>query len=133
MEAQTRSLFNPVVFVFAFVTAFCLAGKNFLWRYGIDPLVVTGGNLVLFASSIISFYISVRSLRSTNPQAFVRAMYASFMVKFFLVVIAAFIYIMAVKKNVNKPALGLLAILYIVYTIFETRALTRLLRRKKNA
>jgi hypothetical protein len=48
------------------------------------------------------------------------------------VIIAAFIYIMLAKKNVNKPALGVCAGLYIIYTVLETTRLTRLLRTKKN-
>jgi len=124
---------RPVIYVFVFITAFALAGKAFLAKYNIDHLVVIGGNLVLCTVSLLSFFITVRSLNSSNPQSFVRAMYASFMIKFFIVAIAAFIYIMVMKKEVNKPALGVCAVLYIIYTILETKGLTRLLRRKKNA
>jgi hypothetical protein len=49
------------------------------------------------------------------------------------VAIVAFIYIMTVKKNLSKPSLAACGILYIVYTFLETKALTRLLKQKKNA
>ena len=53
--------------------------------------------------------------------------------KFFVVAIAAFIYIMVTKKNVNKPALFFCMGLYIVYTFFEVSSLLRVLKQKKNA
>jgi FtsH-binding integral membrane protein len=133
MKKQRLSFAGPLVFVFAFITAFCLTGRNWLTDYQLEPDVIIIGNLVLFAVSITAFWLTSRSFRSGNPQAFVRAMYGSFMVKFFVVAIVAFIYIIAVKKNVSKPSLAACGILYIVYTVLETRALTRLLKQKKNA
>jgi len=133
MNKQRLSFIGPLVFVFAFITAFCLTGRSWLANYGLDADVIIIGNLVLFAVSLAAFLISSNSFRSSNPQSFVRAMYGSFMVKFFVVAIAAFIYIMMAKKNVSKPSLAACAVLYIIYTVLETRALTRLLKQKKNA
>jgi hypothetical protein len=124
---------RTILFIFVFVTAFSLTAKSLLEKIQIDQEVLIGGNLVLFLASAGAYFISSRALASENPNAFVRAMYASFMVKFFLVIIAAFVYIMIAKKNVNKPALMICGALYIVYTFIETRALTRLLKKKKNA
>jgi hypothetical protein len=42
-----------------------------------------------------------RSFRSENPQAFVRAVMGSFIIRFFVVAIAAFVYIMVAKQTVN--------------------------------
>lgn len=100
---------------------------------GIDPDVIIAGNVLLFGVSLASFILTQRSLKSSNPNAFVRAMYGSFMIKFFVCAIAAFVYIMAVKKNVNKPALFICMGLYVVYTVFEVAALTKILKRKPNA
>ena len=97
-----------------------------------DRDVLILGNLLLFGVSFIAYYITWRSLQSSNPQAFLRAMYGSFMVKFFLTAMVAFIYIMVAKKNVNKPALGICAVLYILYSFVEIKALLKLLKKKKN-
>ena len=59
------------------------------------------GNLLLFIVTLITFLLTYRSLKSTNPNVFVRAMYGGFIIKFFVVAIAAFIYIM-VSKNECK-------------------------------
>jgi len=124
---------GPLIFTFAFITAFCLTGKSWLADYKLDSNVILIGNAILFFVSLIAFLITSRSFRSSNPQSFVRAMYGSFMIKFFVVAIAAFIYIMIAKQSLSRQSLGACGILYIVYTILETRALTRLLKKKKNA
>jgi hypothetical protein len=133
MSNNSLQFTRPLSIVMIIVSGFCITGKNWLIKKGIDYEVVVIGNLILYIVSMAAYLISSRAMRSSNPQAFVRAMYLSFMVKFFVVVITAFIYIMMTRKNVNKPALGICAVLYIIYTVIETKALTRLLKQKKNA
>ena len=125
-----RKPFLPLLLLFIILNGFFLAGKNLLIKNGIDHLVLIGGNFVLFAATALSFYVSHRSLASKNPNASVRSLYGSFMIKFFLIAIAAFIYIMAVKKNVNKPALVICMGLYLVYSFVEVASLQKLLKQK---
>lgn len=133
MNKSLLQALRPLLIIFVFINAFCLTGKAWLVKNGINQEVLLAGNLLLFGVSFAAFFITHRAVRSENPQAFVRAMYGSFMIKFFVVAIVAFIYIMVVKKNVNKPALIACAGLYIIYTFIETKALVKLLKQKKNA
>jgi hypothetical protein len=133
MNQNSMASLRPMILVFILLNAFFIAGKNMLARWGVDQSVVIVGNLILFVVSLASFLLTRRSLASANPNAFVRAMYGSFMIKFFVCAIAAFAYIIAVKKEVNKPALIVCMGLYIVYTAIEVSALTKLLKRRKNA
>ena len=133
MNNKPLAFIRPLIFVFTFIMAFSITGKSWLEKNGVDQLVLIGGNLLLFIVSLTAFFITFKALKSANPQAFVRAMYGSFMIKFFLIAVAAFIYIMIAKKEVNKPALISCAALYIIYTAIETRALMKLLKQKKNA
>jgi hypothetical protein len=128
-----RKIFLPLLLLFILLNGFFLAGKNLLNKNGIDQNVLIGGNLILFAATALSFYVSQRSLSSKNPNASVRSLYGSFMIKFFVIAIAAFAYIMAVKKNVNKPALLICMALYLIYTFVEVSSLQKLLKQKKNA
>ena len=107
-------------------------GKNFLIKQGVDQEVLIGGNLILFIATALSFYISQRSLASANPRSSVGSLYGSFMAKFFIIAIAAFVYIMVAKKNLNKPALIICMGLYLVYTFVEVSSLQKLLKQKKN-
>lgn len=131
-KAQLQPI-RPLLLIFIFVTAFSIAGRSFLLKKGIDPDVLLFGNLLLFLVTFGAYYINLRSQQASSPQAPVRAMYAGFMIKFFVMALAAFIYIMMAQKNVNKPALLLCAALYIIYTSIETKALLQLTKRKKDA
>ena len=123
----------PLLLVFVLITAICITGRKWLATQGIDHEVVLVGNIVLFGVSLLAYVVNFRSVRSSNPQSSVRAMYGSFMIKFFVVAIAAFIYIMMTKKNVNLAGLMVCAGLYIIYSVLETRALLRLSKERKNA
>jgi len=133
MNRNSLAPLRPMILVFILVNGFFVAGKSMLAKWGVDQSVVIIGNLILFTVSLSSFLLTRRSLSSSNPNSFVRAMYGSFMIKFFVCAIAAFVYIMAAKKNVSKPALIACMGLYIVYTAIEVSALTKLLKQKKNA
>jgi hypothetical protein len=127
-----RQMFS-VFFAFAFILIVILNRIKFFDKNGIDGTVVLAGNFILFVATGLSFWISQRSFNSTNPNASVRGMYGSFMIKFFVCLIAAFAYMLMAKKNVNKPALIICMGLYIVYTAMEVSALQKLLKQKKNA
>jgi len=102
-------------------------------KTGIDSTVVIVGNFIIFLVFIISFWLTIRSFKSVNAQAFVRAIYLGFIIKFFVIALAAFIYIMIAREQVNKNALFVCMGLYVIYAILEVRKLTKLLKEKKNA
>lgn len=124
---------RSIIILFIILNVFFLTGKNWLAKQGIDSEVLLMGNLVLGVATALAFWISFKSLASANPNASIRAMYGSFMVKFFICIIAAFVYIIFAKKNVNKPALFICMGLYIIYTFIEVSTLTKVLKEKKNA
>jgi hypothetical protein len=110
-----------------------VADKSFLERHGFDQSVLIVGNLVVFAATLFSFFMAKRGLVSKNPHAFVRSVYSSIMIKLFICLIAAAVYIFLFRKNLNKPALFTCMGLYLVYTFLEVSILTKLLKEKKNA
>jgi hypothetical protein len=122
-----------VFFVLSFFAITLLEWTNVFANAGIDGRVVLSGDVIIFFVTAFSFRLSERSLGSPNPNASVRSLYGSFMLKFFVLIIAAFIYIMIEKKNVNKPALFICMGLYLVYTFLEVASLQKLLKQKKNA
>ena len=130
---KSRKSWFPILILFILLNTFFLVGKSFLNKQGIDHEVLIGGNLILFIATALSFYISQRSLVSPNPRSSVGSLYGSFMAKFFIIAIAAFVYIMVAKKNLNKPALFICMGLYLVYTFLEVASLQKLLKQKKNA
>ena len=128
-----RRAFYPIAILFLLLNAFFVVFKNALEKWGVDQPVLILGNLLLFVVTLISFFISLRGLKSANPHAFVRSVYSSVMLKFFVFAITAFVYIQITKAAVNKPALFICMGLYLVYTFSEVSVLTKLLRKKANA
>ena len=122
---------RPLFIVFLLINASALSGKSLMAKNNINQDLLITGNLILFLVMLVSYIITYRSLHSSNSQAFIRAMYGSFLIKFFFLAIAAFVYIMMAKKNVNKPGLGVCAFLYIVYTAIEISALMKTLKGLK--
>jgi hypothetical protein len=133
MNRTSLQLLRPMILVFILLNVFFITARQWLSNKGVDQEVMIIGNLLLFVVSVIIFLITHRSLQSSNPNTFIRAMYGGFIIKFFAVAIAAFIYIMIAKKNVNKPALFACMLLYVVYTFIEVKTLLGVLKQKKNA
>lgn len=128
-----RKAFIPVIALFTILTAFFIIGKNLLTRWEADQNILLIGNVILFLVTLLSFTTASKGIDAKNPHAFVRSVYGSIMIKLFLFIIAAFIYIAIYKKDLNKPALFTLMGLYLVYTFVEVRSLTGLLKKKSNA
>ena len=111
-----------IVYFFLFVNACLLIGQWLFPASGMNYRVLGFGNLLLFLVGCISVRMTVKALTDKNTQVFLRMIYGSFLLKFFVFAAAAFIYISMYKKGVNKPALfGCLA-LYVFYTVIEVRS-----------
>lgn len=130
---RNKKPFLPVVLLFVILNALFLIGKNILLRWNADQEVLIIGNTLLFTITLLSFLLAQRGLKNTNTHAFIRSIIGGIMIKLFVSVIAAFIYISIYKKNINKPALFACMGLYLVYTFFEVSVLTRQLKKKANA
>lgn len=125
--------FFPILLFFVLLNGFFIAGKNMLARWNVDQDVLIIGNAILFVVTLISFLLALRGLNHANPHVFIRAVYISVMLKLFVCMIAAFVYISIHKKNLNKEALFTCMALYLVYTFMEVGILMKLLKQKKNA
>ena len=129
---KNRKAFLPIVLLFIVLNGFFIAGKSMLQRWGADQNVLIIGNVLLFGITMLSYLIAVRGLNNKNPHAFVRSAYGSIMVKLFICIIAAMIYIATYRKELNKPALFTLMGLYLVYTFIEVSILTKSLKSQTN-
>jgi len=131
MRSRRKPLAMIVLVFIVFNGAFVL-GRNTLARWGADQGVMLIGNLFLFLITLVSFFIAIKGLKSSNPHAFIRSVYGSITLKLFACMIAAFIYIASYGRELNKPALFTLMGLYLLYTFVEVGALTRLLKQRSN-
>jgi hypothetical protein len=124
--------FAPIVILFVILNALAIVFRSKFIALDIDQDVVIAGNLFLFALTFFSFLIARKGLLAKNPHAFMRSINGSIMVKMFLTIIAAGIYIAIYKKELNKAGLFICMGLYLVYMFLEVSILTRMLRQKPN-
>lgn len=123
--------FLPVIILFVVLNGFFISGKNMLHRWNVDQEVVIYGNLLLFIITLLSWLLAQRGLKNPNPNAFIRSVYMSVMLKLFVCMIAAFIYISINKSNLNKTGLFVCMGLYLVYTFTEVTLLMKVLKQKE--
>jgi cadmium resistance protein CadD (predicted permease) len=113
-----RSL-GPLVIFFVIVNALALVFAKRLQARDIDSDVIIMGNLVLFLASAASVYIYTRSSKSKG-HGVVRNIYGGFMLKFFVLIIAAMMYFFFADE-INKGAIFVCLGLYLVYNVIGTR------------
>jgi heme/copper-type cytochrome/quinol oxidase subunit 3 len=127
-----KRAYVPVIYFFLIVSALILIFQFLMPGTTINYPVLLIGNGLLFIVGMITVQMTVKALSDKNTQVFLRMMYGSFLLKFFVFAIAAFIYIRLFKKEVNKPALFGCLGLYILYTVIELRSALKQ-SKKKNA
>ena len=132
MQVRRSKEIRPLLFLFLVLNLFFLVFRDWLRKKAIDTDVIVVANGLLVLLMLLSYWMTQKSLSSSNPNHFVRAVYGSFLLKFFVLALTAFIYIMVVRDQVNKPALYISLGMYVLYTILEVRSLQLLLRRSKN-
>ena len=124
--------FLPVVLFFIFLNVFFILGKPLLDQWNADQDVLIYGNLVLFGVTVLSYLVLQKGLDHSNPNVFVRSVFGSFMIKFFICIIAALVYISIYKKNLNKASLFICMGLFLVYLFLEVSVFLKLLKKANN-
>ena len=131
MKKQNLKVFRSIVLVFILLNAFIIIFRSLLERNGFDQEFLLIANLVLFIITITGVLIQLRGLASPNPQAFIRGVYASLIIKMFVVMAAVFVYAFLNKEKINKPSIFTSVGMYIVYTVVEV--ITLMKSAKNNA
>ncbi len=119
MKLSQKNAWIYLVFVFLAISSVFYLSSGFLEKNNINVPVVLGGNLVLFVASMITFFMHVNALKSSNNSVFFRNTYGSFMIKIVLCLVAAFAYIYSSGSSINKAAIFICMGLYFLYTFLE--------------
>ena len=126
------SFFYVLLLVYLLIWVILKTGESIWISLGVNMVVLHGAHLVLWLVTIFTSQLVARSFSNPNPQVSVRALMGSLLIKFMVLALAAFVYIIAQRKQVNIPALIGGAFLYIVYTVLETRWLLKQLKKTSN-
>jgi len=122
----------PVFYIFLFIAVLLLIFSNKLAEAGVDTIVLTGANILLFVLSVISFFIVLKGIRHSNPNVFVRSVMGSMMIKMVVCLVATFLYVYFTGDNYNKKSVFIALLLYLVYLSAEVVVLMKL-NKNKNA
>lgn len=125
--------FLPIFVVFLVLCLLIAGLSSLLHEWNVDRQVLLGGNAVLFFVTAISYWLHIKSLRTSNPHVFVRMVYGSLLVKMLVCLLTVLIY--ALRSGVvNRNAIIGSFIIYIIYTFLEIKILTQLTKKlPKNA
>ncbi|MEO6455658.1 MAG: hypothetical protein ABIN97_16375 [Ginsengibacter sp.] len=121
-----------MIFVFIISNGLITVFNTFLERNGFDREFLIIANLFFFILSLAALILQRRGLQSENPNAFVRGVYGSILLKLFVVIIAVTTYAFIKTKSINKPAIFFSMGLYIIYTSIEVATLMKLAKARSN-
>ena len=124
-----------LLLLFLIVNTFCLLYRNgsIHLSFEVDVYVVVIANLLLFLLALFGSYRHGRALENKNPNVFIRSVMGMTVLKFFVLVAAALIYVFTAKENRNVPAIIISLVLYILYAILEVSAAYRMNKNKSTA
>jgi len=126
-------LFLPVIFVFLGVNVLGIVFSKLLEKSHIDQGLLVSGNLVLFIVTVLSFVLYQKAMMAGNTHNFIKNVYGGMFLKFFVCIVAAFIYIYNARQLVNKGGVFALMFLYLIYTFLEISILMKNSKHKTNA
>lgn len=116
---------TPLLVVFLILSGLFFISWKLFSRSPVDYVVLLVGNGLLFLVGVASQRMSVRAMKAAKTGGFLRGVYGSFLLKFFVLAAAAFIYILRFQQAINKPAFFGCFGLYLIYTFVETRGVMR--------
>ena len=118
-----------LLLVYLIIWGVLKTGENFWSQLGVNLTVLHGAHLLLWLVTLFTYRMAARSFSNPNPQVSVRALMGGMLIKFLVIALGAFVYIIFQRKQVNIPALVGAAALYVVYTALETNWLLKALKR----
>ncbi|MEP6726162.1 MAG: hypothetical protein ABJC98_10120 [Bacteroidota bacterium] len=130
---QKNRVMVPLVIVFCIITALLIMGKKQLSQWGVDPMLVIIGNMLLFAVSLSSLLLYQRAMAHPTTIGFLRNTYSGLFLKLLVCIIAIMIYVILVKEHVNKQGIIACIFLYFLYSLLEMRSLMQWNKARRNA
>ena len=123
----------PLFSLFIIINCVLIILKKQLAQYNIDATVLFGANCILFAVSAVNIAMHSNAAQNKNPNVIVRSMMMATLIKFFAVAVSVLIYIFVAGEKRNNYGVFGGMILYIFYTVIETRIATKLKNKNGNS
>lgn len=111
--------FLPVILLFIVFSAAIFLSKNWLQGINADITGLLIANILVFLVTLLSYYFHNQALTKSTATGFVNSVYSGLMLKMFICIIAALIYIYVARPAVNKPLLFGTLGMYFIYNFTE--------------
>ena len=124
-----------LLLLFLIINTVCLLYRNgsIHLNFFVDVYVIVIANLILFLLALLGSYRHGKAMDNKNPNVFIRSIMGMTVLKFFVLVAAALIYVFTAKENRNVPAIIISLVLYILYAIMEVSAAYRMNKDKSKS
>jgi hypothetical protein len=130
MEFYKDKGFQKLFAIFFLVFTLTILFHEQFTEWEVDAAVILVGNVVLFATSLLTLSIFGKAKRSKTPHGFTRNVYAAFVVKFFILITAAMLYFYF-SDQVSIRAVFVCLGLYLVYHFMGASHAARVVHHKK--
>jgi hypothetical protein len=131
MTAKKAEKYFALICLVASLVLLALSQYSFVGGSALKVMAIS--NLLLYGLTLFLFRYTHKSFSDPNPNVSIRAIMSSMMIKFFVLAVAALLYILYMRKEVSVPVLAVAAVLYVLYTVAEVRALLLLLKTADHA
>lgn len=119
-----------LIAVFCGINGLGIAYSHLLQQWGIINIAGMLGNVLLAASTAVSYYFGRQGMKTKSGHAFVRGVYLSTFAKLMICALAILIYVAFFREHVTKGTIILFFLLYILYTVLETISLMKVAKLK---
>lgn len=130
---QTVKTLSPLILLFLFINIVVFIFSKSLVASGFNLSFLLGANAIIFLLTFLGFALQAKGSKSANVNAFIRGIYASLLMKMFVIVAAILIYILVIGAEINRPSLFASLAIYLIYTCIEVIQLMKIARKKPDA
>ena len=132
MKMWVKKTILPLLTLFVLIHLIIFFVQYQFVQIKIEQNVLYIANSILFILSMIHILRSVHSLKNINPHGFTKIVYSGFIIRLFVCIIAAFIYIYLRSPHIHKVTLFSAMGIYFIYSLTEAGLLKWLLKIKNN-
>ena len=130
---QPLKTLRPLIFLFLLINILAFIFAKSLVAAGFNLSFLLRANAIIFLLTFFGFALQAKGSKSANVNAFIRGIYASLLMKMFVIVAAILIYILVIGAEINRPSLFASLAIYLIYTCIEVIQLMKIARKKPDA
>ena len=121
-----------LLFVYLLLALLFFSLQSILKSWNVNHYVLLVGNTLLFAISILTLSLQLKSINNSNPNAFVRSIMGSMLIRMLVLGAGVIIYALAAGNQFSANSVFVLLLTYLIYLITEVSVVMKK-NKKTNA